>query len=223
KLSEQNKQLKSQVEALKVQNEFIVRRVENLENRSRRNNLIFRGLKYECATADYARIVRDFCVSHVGARAETWVNRAHALGKKIDNGPIIAQFPDDQDIQFITRNSRKLKGTRFVIHKDFAFDTRKRRSKLFRVFGELKKRVPGVRVSVELDRLIVNGQVFTLDGENGLVSKGEDGLRKIGNMFDENVMQAVRRSMCGEETEQERGGEGEVGQEQFQILDHCHH
>jgi len=128
--------------------------MENFENRSRRNNIIFRGLKYECATVDYVRTVKDFCVSHLGARAGTWVNRAHALGKKIDNGPIIAHFPDDQDIHFITRNSRKLKGTQFVIHKDFAFDTRKRRSKLFRVLGELKKQVPGVRGEYRLKWIV---------------------------------------------------------------------
>jgi len=52
----------------------------------------------------------------------------------------------------------------------------------------------------------VNSRVFTLDEENGLVSEGEDGLQKIGSMFDESVMRAVSGSMCDEE---ERGGEDE--------------
>lgn len=74
--------------------------LNDLENRSRRNNLIFKGLKQE-GNDNAVGLVKDFCVNVLGARNELCVTQAYPLGRKQVNGPITAHIPNDHNIKFI--------------------------------------------------------------------------------------------------------------------------
>lgn len=174
-LREEDRGLRAKIEDLQSENKVVMGKLIDLENRARRNNVIFKGLVYNYKEVDCKKMIKEFCVDFLGANKDLLVNRAHCLGKQGNNRPIIAHIPYDDDVTFIFKNSKKLKGTAFVIQPDFAFPTRKKRAKLFFLRKELMKKVPDLKTFVSVDKLIVNGHGFTWDDEKGLCFRSEQG------------------------------------------------
>lgn len=201
----ENVTLRGEIDALSLSNQKLVNRVVELEDRSRRNNLVFKGLQYELGGADYVAIVRDFCINFLGCRKEIYINRAHLLGNRKVAGPIIAHLPVDDDVNFVLRNAKKLKGTHFFIHKDFSFETRKARAKLLALRKVILSYQPREKVIVTHDRMIVKGVVFKWDDGIGLQSgnrSGEEKLRGLIGRCAEEVLEKFK------EEERKRGYEG---------------
>lgn len=90
-------------------------RLNYLENRNRRNNIIFKDLNHEGEVV-YVSLVKELCVSVIGAWKDFWVNRAHALGVKRKDGLVISHFPGDYVVNSILCNARILKGAEYVMH-----------------------------------------------------------------------------------------------------------
>lgn len=175
----ENEQLKSKVVQLESTCQELKKRVIDYEDRSRRNNIIFRGLQYSVKNVDYREVVKTFCKNYLGTKEELSVNRAHGLGKQMDNGPIIAHIPDDEAIQFVLKNSHKLRGTNYIIQRDFSRETRENRSILFNIRKEIRRVKPEVRVFVTHDRLIVQDTAFTWNAECGLCIGEQEGAGKL--------------------------------------------
>lgn len=101
--------------------------------------------------------MRQFCVEMLGFRNNLWVNRAHLLD--ID-GAIIAHIPDDVDIQYIMSNAKTLKGTGFVVHRDFVNKVREKRSYLMAVQAEIERLCGRRRMPLVFDCLFWNTIAF---------------------------------------------------------------
>jgi hypothetical protein len=176
----ENKELKIQISQLSNTNNVLLKRVIGLEDRGRRNNLIFKGLKYSVNTQFNAvNVVKNFCNQYLGSRPDVWINRAHPLGPARDGGPLIAHFPDDSDVTYILNNAKKLKGTGFFVHKDFSAETRKARAKLFVMKKEVIRIRPNEKVMIRHDRLIIRNVSFEIDEEGMLKSGDQDGEKKL--------------------------------------------
>ncbi|KAG8313821.1 hypothetical protein J6590_106623, partial [Homalodisca vitripennis] len=89
--------------------------------------------------SDCKQVVRMFCVDTLGSGDGVWVNRAHQLGR--DRSTIIAHIPDDGDLEYIMSQVRTLKGTGFVVHRDFPREIREKRAKLVAVRAEVERRL----------------------------------------------------------------------------------
>lgn len=181
KLVEENKLLKEEISVLARRNEQLLNRVVDLEDRGRRNNLIFKGLAFDCDCTDFVSIIKSFCIEYLGCSESIWINRAHPLGN-VKSRTLIAHFPNDADLNFILYNAKKLKGTKFIIHRDFSRETRVVRSRLLDIRKEILKVKPKLRVVVAHDRLIVGETTFKWDSNNGLMFGdmcGKDKLSEI--------------------------------------------
>lgn len=181
-LREENRVLKNEVSELKKQNREIQCKLNDLENRSRRNNVIIKGLKRE-ENSNITELVKKFCVEMLGTRADIWINRAHPLGKNRKNGPVIAHIPDDYDIKCIFKNVRNLKGTEYIVHRDFSETTRRVRAKLFEIKKEIKKVLPAKEVVIVQDKLLVEGKTFTMECGKLRTTVSEDGLRELSEFL----------------------------------------
>lgn len=184
-LREENRALKNEMSCLKIQNKELKSRLDDLEDRSRRMNLIFKGLKHD-KKYDAIEVVKKFCIEVLGVSMDVVINRAHSLGVNRENCPIIANFLYDSDIRTILRNSNKLRGTEFIVHRDVSKQTRTVRALLFK----LKKNISNISrdktVIVSQNKLIVEGEVFTVE-DGQLKHKQGDGFRKLSALLGQEV------------------------------------
>lgn len=136
------------------------------EARSRRNNLIFRGVAessdaYENCEQQIKTLLRDKLEVDPDSCV---IQRAHRLGRKIRGAtgarPLIVCFRDYSSIDAILQSAHKLRNTRVSVNRDYPAEISTARSKLWPSFKDAKRNNP--RGSVKLvypAKLIVNGRV----------------------------------------------------------------
>lgn len=175
-LVEENSALKEEVSVLRVQGQAVSAKLLDLESRSRRNNLIFKGLKWSKHTRDFRLVVSNFCADYFGSDNRLWINRAHPLGKGRD--AIIAHIPSDSDIDYIMSRTHMLKDKGFVVHRDYPQEVREKRACLVAVRAEVERVVGRRRMPLAFDHLNVEGTRFTWEN-NKLMAGQEDGGVKL--------------------------------------------
>lgn len=170
-LQKENSDLRVEIDTLRRNERSMMSKLVDLESRSRRNNLIFKGLKVPENTRDYAFCVRKFCSEVLGSDDKLYVNRAHPLGKS--RSTIIAHLPNDEDIQYVMSRVGILKNTGYVVHRDFPQEIREKRAKLIQVRAEVERVTGRRRMTLGHDHLVIEGCRFTWDGK--LRAGGGDG------------------------------------------------
>jgi len=178
-LQEENVALKKELQALKRQDKMIKEKLVDLEGRSRRNNLIFKGLRADSRTRDFRQVVRQFCIEKLDT-GNVWVNRAHPLGR--DPSTIIAHLPDDSEVELIMSRVKMLKGTSYVVHRDFPQEVRLKRSRLAAVRAEVERVAGRRRMPLVHDHLILDGVRFTWE-DGRLLAGRQDGGDKLHQML----------------------------------------
>lgn len=103
----ENKRLKKEMENLKHQQEYYVDKLNKIENRSRCNNIIFKGLQYN-KNDEIKEVAHKFCANYLKMRQDLWINRALVLGAWDDNRPIISHSPNNTNITCIKTISKIL-------------------------------------------------------------------------------------------------------------------
>lgn len=146
----------------------------DLEARSRRNNLIFRGHPESVENDDCFKIIRQFLAEKLEINPDVCIQRAHRLGylnrRRRDrwgrqaslNQPrsIIVNFRDYQDVELILSNAKKLKDTPFGINRDYPKEIISARSNLWPKYKKAKADNPNGNVYIGYPaKLIVNGKV----------------------------------------------------------------
>ncbi|XP_065297986.1 uncharacterized protein [Dermacentor albipictus] len=100
-------------------------RLDDSENRSRRNNLIFYGLPDSSPRETYAeseKIITDHCLEHLEIALDPKdIERAHRLGRHTPNHlrPIIVKFISSKAKETILSKGPKFKGTKFSVGEDY--------------------------------------------------------------------------------------------------------
>ena len=149
------------------------------EVRSRRNNLIFRGIEEarDQGIENCIDLVTSVIWDKLDMGTNICIQRAHRLGRPIFRGfrnipgqstgnppkprPIIVCFRDYQDIENILSQAYKLKGTSLSIHKDYPKEIVNARSQLWPKFKAEKLRNPRAKVSIGFPaKLTINGKVI---------------------------------------------------------------
>jgi hypothetical protein len=212
KIDVENEAQREEIDNLKSQNKAILNKLLDLESRSRRNNLIFRGLKYGQKTSDYRYVVESFCSSVMGNN-KIVVNRAHPLGR--DQNAIIAHIPYDPDIEYIMSRVKDLKGTGYSVHRDFPKEVRVKRACLAAVRAEVEKIGGQRRMPLVFDHLTINRCRFTWE-EGRLMAGQRDGVTVLNDMFQHDFTAAVEalkhRPTRTNTTEDDRGSGSPAGQ-----------
>ena len=87
----------------------------------------------------------------------------------------MAIFSSQTEVTQILKNRDQLKGTGYVIEKDLAENWRKRKNKMLAIRKEILKRDKSVKPRDRRDHLVVEGEGFDRDEEEGLLcSEGEE-------------------------------------------------
>lgn len=141
--------------------------LDEVSNRMRRNNLIFRGLaeKENETWSETEAVLTTFVKDKLGVEAGE-IERAHRLGTRRGRSarPIIVKFLNFKCKDEILRNAYKLKDVAFPkvsISEDFSPKVRLARSKLWGFASQY--RTQNVRYKLSFDKLHVNNEVYVYD------------------------------------------------------------
>ncbi|XP_038156504.1 uncharacterized protein LOC119793395 [Cyprinodon tularosa] len=137
----------------------------DIQSRSMRDNLVFAGIA-EQQDEDPEAIVRKFLQKKLKIPADQVKNitfhRVHRLGgKKPDKSrprPIVAKFEHYKQKEQVRSQGRELRGTDFSVNDQYPKEILDHRRALFPI---RKKYISeGVRATVAVDKLYINGQLF---------------------------------------------------------------
>ncbi|KAH6945007.1 hypothetical protein HPB50_006728 [Hyalomma asiaticum] len=152
------KELANEVQELKTKN-------VDLENRSRRANLVFYGVKDDKGETweQSEELIKDICLSRLAINL-TSVQRAHRIGRfnKKYNRPIIVNFASDKEKMDVLKNAKKFKGSDYSVDQDCAPETREIRKRLWN-YAKTELAESSSKVRLSFDKLIVDGKAFAWD------------------------------------------------------------
>lgn len=132
----------------------------DMEARSRRNNLLFKGL-VEGKKENCAQTIIDFIRTHLKINEEIPIQRVHRLGKIQNdrNRFIIVAFQNFTDTEHILSQATKLKGTNFAISRDFPAEIVDARKVLWPEYRELRSKNPRAKIYIVYPaKLVHNGR-----------------------------------------------------------------
>ena len=130
---------------------MIFRGLADIEARSRRNNLIFRGIT-ENRGENCFQIIRDLIYEHLDLDSDrVYIARAHRLGKfdrhSTKHRPIVVNFRDYCDVKIIMNNAHMLKGKTISIDDDFLKEIQEARSTtLWSLYKRMKGDNPEAKI-----------------------------------------------------------------------------
>ncbi|KAH7978045.1 hypothetical protein HPB49_004308 [Dermacentor silvarum] len=99
-------------------------KIDDLENRSRRSNVLFYGIsdtnKSEASDVS-ERLASEFCTNKLGISVST-IARAHRIGRfsPVKPRPIIAKLFNEKEVETVMANGFKLKNTTFSVSRDYS-------------------------------------------------------------------------------------------------------
>lgn len=165
-LSEKNHQISS----LQAENTKLKGKVLSMESQQRRNNLQFLGVA-ESRNESCEDKIRQLCDRAQLNFNDRTFERVHRLGKYSDHRvrPIIARFHHFKDREEVFLNKSAFKRQSVIVVEDFPEDITARRRKLYPIVeAAYKYRDPlnpdfRYKARVIVDRLIINGTVYTVD------------------------------------------------------------
>ncbi|XP_077512299.1 uncharacterized protein LOC144123324 [Amblyomma americanum] len=147
--------------------ESLEKKIDDLENRSRRSNLIVYGLPEdeEESTETLEQAVNKSIIQDTLKLDPVAFERIHRLGRPQanKNRPVIFKLLDARNKSAILKQGFKLKDTKYAIGEDFSPRIREIRKKLWNSAKENRQK--GDKVSLAFDKLFINRCAFVWDHE----------------------------------------------------------
>ena len=133
----------------------------DIEARSRRRNLLFKGIREYGQVENCFDLVRDFIADNLNIHDNMYLERAHRLGSLKQNQskprPIIVAFRDYYDTEMILQAAPDLKNTNYSVCRDYPKEITEARNKLWPHYKKAREN-PSAKVSIRYPaRLVVDG------------------------------------------------------------------
>ena len=183
-LTEQDsEQFRSELVCLKRTVADITAKFEDLENCSRRNNIIIHGLpedKDENRDTLHSKVVNVFNRLAVDYPR---VERSHRLGRTRPgrSRPVILKLLDFNDKLLLLKNAYKLKNSDIKLSEDFSLKVRAVRKKLWDASAEHRNN--GSVVKMRFDHLFIDNVRYNWDGPSNrlIIARGSDSNARTTN------------------------------------------
>lgn len=160
-LKKENTILRQENEGLRSHMFFLDKKVDALENRSRRSNLLFYGLPASPnETPDQCeKVVRDLLETKMGL-SNIGMERVHRLNNKPNSPAVVCFSSYKTKVKILKEKKEKLKDSDVFIGEDFSSNVREIRKKLLVHLKEAKKE--NKKASLVFDHLVIEGKKFFL-------------------------------------------------------------
>ncbi|XP_031330179.1 uncharacterized protein LOC116161106 [Photinus pyralis] len=154
--------LKTENSNLRTQMQQMEKKIDYLENQSRRNNVIFYNVKEDAKEDTEAKVRQIIDSQYKISLGDKDIERAHRLATNVRTSrPIIIKFNNFKVKDFIVRNAFKLKNTPVSVSEDFSKHILQKRSLLKPYLMQAKSE--GKRAHLKFDMLYINGRKYTVD------------------------------------------------------------
>ena len=145
---------------------FLEDKLDDLENRSRRQNIVIRGVHEDEKESweQTEKKVRDVISERLNISVtEQMVERAHRTGKRNPgrDRPIVCKLLSDKTKSEILKNCKKLRGSKIFIEQDYSYRVRAERQKLKVHMTEARKK--GHYAYLHFRYLNIDGKNFSLN------------------------------------------------------------
>ena len=165
------------VKEVKVQIEDLGNKLDDLENRSRRNNLCFEGIP-ESPNETWQESeskIKHLISSHMPEVGTDFViERAHRVGRpRSDSKPrkIVARFLNYKDREAVFKAKKKLHGTNMFVNEDYSDRVIKKRTELMPKLKEARRK--NQRAFLRFDKLVIYDNPVNSGSTNGERVSGE--------------------------------------------------
>lgn len=120
-IDKQCKQHKNEIEELKIQNRVLLKKVDSMEQFTRRNNIRIYGIPEENEPEDIIKTIKR--ATNLDFREET-IEAIHRIGKvtPAGNKAIFVRFKEHKFKEEILMNRKILKNTKIIISEDLSKD-----------------------------------------------------------------------------------------------------
>ncbi|XP_077485423.1 uncharacterized protein LOC144095625 [Amblyomma americanum] len=143
-------------------------KLDDLENRSRRSNLLVYGITEDPDenSESLEQLFNDDIAKNILKIEPVAIERIHRLGKPSaeKTRPVILKLLDYREKTLVLKNCSKHKGSEYAISEDFSARVRDVRKKLWISAKALKD--SGAKVALVFDKIRINGEMFQWDEEN---------------------------------------------------------
>ena len=161
KLSRRVQKVENVISAHEQRIKLLEYRSIDSEARSRRRNLLFKGIAEYGQVENCFDIVRDFIADRLHIYDDMYLERAHRLGGLKPNQtkprPIIVAFRDYYDTELILQAVDQLKGSKYSVCRDYPKEITEARNKIWPHYRKARENSAN-KVSIRYPaRLIVNG------------------------------------------------------------------
>ena len=163
-LEQENDALRQNNADLNEKMKKLEKKTDDLEGRSRRNNLIFYGVAKEDdeTSSSCEDRLREIFTDRLELSEDIMLDRVHRLSDK-PSAPLIARFTYFKHKTAVLRAKHKFKGTNIFVSEDFSEAVRDVRKKLRSFIPNLK--AAGKRVMMVHDHLLVDGKKLFLSND----------------------------------------------------------
>jgi len=175
--SERLKNLESKMETM-------IEKADDLENRSRRNNLCFDGvdeMQFGRETWEQCEgKLKDIVFENLEIEDEVQIERAHRVGRKRDDGkprPIVAKFLNYKDREKVLKARKKLKGSKIVIREDVSERVKAKQKELIPKMMEARRE--GKVAYIRHDKLIIHDNRYQHHQGSGPGPNGNPPLMEV--------------------------------------------
>lgn len=159
-------ELKNTTETLKRDVNFAFHKIDDLENRLRRNNLLFHGVAedenetWEVSEEKVVDVLKRKMQHAIEYRA---IERAHRVGRKQPGKirPIVVKFAFFKDRESILRKKKLLQGSKIHVTEDFSQEIRDIRRRLWELTASDRER--NVKTFLVFDKIKINGTLYKLN------------------------------------------------------------
>lgn len=169
RLEQKVESYQKEVTSMRAHIQVLESRIDELENHSRRTNLIVYGVpEVEKETGEMLEhAVNNEIIENILELKPVAIERIHRLGRPESNKtrPVIFKLLDTRDKSSILKNGYKLKGTNFSIGEDFSKKIREVRKKLWD--SAKPNRDKKDKVALAFTKLYINDKAYVWDSDKG--------------------------------------------------------
>lgn len=144
-------------------------KLDDLENRGRRNNIIIRGISEPDGENENSLLdtVQNTVFKDTLGITISGIERLHRLGKKLEGKtrPVILKLVDFREKMLILKNCHKLKNTSIKISEDFSKRVQNIRQCLWESAETERSR--GERIKLRFDKMIISNVTYAWDEVRG--------------------------------------------------------
>lgn len=181
-LKSENQALKNEIQKMKTNHLKDNSRFEHVEEKLRRKNVIFQGVK-EQKSKSLNEIVKTICNKNLKMNHPVAIISTRKLCDFKGNLTILAEMESEQCVREVLKRSKLLKGTSIYVDRDLSKEKQQQRKAMITLKKEILSKNKSLKVSVINEKLKVAKHWFTWNDKKELTCGNQNAKLVLQNLY----------------------------------------